>query len=46
MSVEIPFGFKRVWQSNANFGDCQRAKFPSLTGLRLFPTEPAQNRYG
>jgi hypothetical protein len=44
MSTEIPFGFKRVWRSEADSGDWPIARILSLTGFRLFPTGPDPNR--
>ena len=44
MSVEIPFGFKRVCVGNADFRDCARARIPSLKGFRLTPTGPHRNQ--
>lgn len=46
MSVGIPFGFKRVCRSNADFRDCRLSQIRSLSAPRLFPTGPLRKRSG
>jgi hypothetical protein len=43
--VEIPFGFKGVWQLNANRSDCACAENQSEKARRLIPSEPRRNQY-
>jgi hypothetical protein len=45
LTVEIPFGFKRVWHRRPYFSDCAGAENLSLKAFRLIPTEPRPNWY-